>query len=243
VVGVEQVVLASYLMAAPDNAVVSGMSPPQVAPFGLMDGLPGEALAEARGWQRHVVEVETGLPSGAEPGTAVRAQYDPAARTLVQRTEAKAEELGVGYRTVERMRARYAQRGLWGFVDQRLVRRVPLGPGKVSVRPLSKTVRLPDGSETTVSYRLGRLKVDTEMSVWMMSQVPAEFGVTFLPAVLLIDHTCAAAARTCAPTPAWPSRASTGCSGSTRGSRPSEPPCRSCATAPRSCTRLSATRR
>ncbi|MEN3308987.1 MAG: hypothetical protein V7603_5189 [Micromonosporaceae bacterium] len=63
---------------------------------------------------------------------------------------------------------------------------------------MSKTVRLPDGRETTVSYRPGRLKVDTEKSVWMMSQVPAEFGVTFLPAVLLIDHLRGRNANVCA---------------------------------------------
>ncbi|MDW5324463.1 Mu transposase C-terminal domain-containing protein [Plantactinospora sp. KLBMP9567] len=120
--GTEQVVLASFLMAAPDFAVVDGTTLPGVEPFGLLDGLPEEVLVEARDWERHVVEVESGLPLGAEPGAAARPEYDPVARTVVQRTEAKAAELGVGYRTVERMRARYAQQGLWGLVDRRAVR-------------------------------------------------------------------------------------------------------------------------
>jgi hypothetical protein len=47
-------------------------------------------LAGARDWERHVVEVETGLPPDADPGTAPRPEYDPAARTVAQRTQAKA---------------------------------------------------------------------------------------------------------------------------------------------------------
>lgn len=63
---------------------------------------------------------------------------------------------------------------------------------------MSKTVLLPDGRETTVAYRPGRLKVDTERALWMLTQVPAEFGVTFLPAVLLIDHFRGRTANVCA---------------------------------------------
>ena len=120
--GAEQVVLASYLMAAPDFAVTGGDPVPAVESSGLLDSLPGEVLAAARAWERHVVEVETGLAPDAEPGTEPRPGYDPQARTLAQRTEAKAAELGVGVRTVNRMRARYAHQGLWGLVDRRAVR-------------------------------------------------------------------------------------------------------------------------
>jgi putative transposase len=120
--GSEQVVLASYLMAAPDFAVAGGIPVPGVEPFGLLDGLPEDVLAAARDWERHVVEVETGLAPDAEPGAEPRPGYDPQARTLAQRTQAKAAELGMTSRTVERMRARYARQGLWGLVDQRAVR-------------------------------------------------------------------------------------------------------------------------
>ena len=51
--------------------------------------------------------METGLPSGAEPGTAPRPEYDPVATSLSQREKAKAAELGAGLRTVQRMRRRY----------------------------------------------------------------------------------------------------------------------------------------
>jgi hypothetical protein len=120
--GSEQVVLASYLMAASDFAVAGGIPVPGVEPFGLLDGLPEEVLAAAQDWERHVVEVETGLAPDAEPGAEPRPGYDPQARTLAQRTQAKAAELGMTSRTVERMRARYARQGLWGLVDQRAVR-------------------------------------------------------------------------------------------------------------------------
>ncbi|MFE6662874.1 hypothetical protein ACFVFH_04815 [Streptomyces sp. NPDC057697] len=121
-VGADSVVLASYLMAAPDFAV-AGVEPlPETEPFGLLETLPEPARAAAVKWQRHVVEVETGLPPGAEPGTPARPGYDPVSRTVVERAQAKADELGVSLRTVMAKRSRYARQGLWGLVDQRLVR-------------------------------------------------------------------------------------------------------------------------
>jgi len=116
--GAETVVLASYLMASSEFEVIGGTPALVVEPFGLLDGLPADVLAAARDWQRHVVEVETGLPPDAAPGTPLNPAYDPAARTLRQREQAKASELEVGLRTVQRMRARYASQGLWGLVDQ-----------------------------------------------------------------------------------------------------------------------------
>jgi hypothetical protein len=113
--GVEQVVLAGHLMAASDFAVVDGEPLPRVEPFGLLDSLPEEALAEARDWERHVVEVDAGLPPGAAPGTSPRPEYDPATRSLSQRKQAKAAELGVSLRTVQYRRVRYAEQGLWGW--------------------------------------------------------------------------------------------------------------------------------
>jgi putative transposase len=121
-VGTESVVLASYLMASPGFMVVGGAPMPRVEPFGLLDGLPEEVLAEAREWERHLVEVEAGLPPDAGPGVAPRPEYDPAVCSLLQRERAKAAELGVSLRTVEYRRARYVAQGLWGLVDQRATR-------------------------------------------------------------------------------------------------------------------------
>ncbi|MGW6571135.1 integrase catalytic domain-containing protein [Streptomyces sp. NPDC054945] len=120
--GAESVVLASYLMATPDFAVTGTEPLPTLEPFGLLATLPEAARAAAQEWESHIVEVETGLPPSVEPGTPVRPEYDPACRSLVERAQAKADELGVSLRTVQGKRSRYAQQGLWGLVDQRLVR-------------------------------------------------------------------------------------------------------------------------
>ncbi len=50
-----------------------------------------------------------------------------------QREAAKAAELGVGARTVARMRARYAGQGLWGLVNQRDVAALA-GVGRADAR-------------------------------------------------------------------------------------------------------------
>jgi len=89
-------------------------------------GLPGEAVAQAREWERHLVEVVTGLPPGAPQDAKPRPQYDVAV-PLNERDRAKAEELTaagqpVSERTVRRLRARYAEQGLVGLVDQRVMR-------------------------------------------------------------------------------------------------------------------------
>jgi hypothetical protein len=120
--GVEQVVLAGYLMAAPDFQVLGAQPLPSVDPVGLLDTLPEDALAEAKRWEQHIVEVETGLPPDAPPGTTPRTGYDPATCTLTERQQAKATELGVTARTIEMRRARYTAQGLWGLVDQRATR-------------------------------------------------------------------------------------------------------------------------
>ena len=109
--GAEQAVLAAHLLASPGFEVTGREPLPEVEPFGLLDSLPAEVVAAARDWERHVVEVETGLPPGAEPGAAQREGYDPTVTTLLARDQAKANELGVSVRTVQARRARFAQQG------------------------------------------------------------------------------------------------------------------------------------
>ena len=84
----EQAVLAGHLLASPGFEVTSCEPLPEVEPFGLLDSLPAEAVAAAREWERHVVEVETGLPSGAKPRAAPREGYDPSVTTLATRSGA-----------------------------------------------------------------------------------------------------------------------------------------------------------
>ncbi|MFD8964437.1 Mu transposase C-terminal domain-containing protein [Streptomyces sp. NPDC059568] len=116
------VVLASYLMASPGFAVTGTDPLPALDPVGLLSTVPAPALSSAREWERHVVEVETGLPPDAAPGTTPRPEYDLATRSLAEREAAKAVELKVGIRTVQGRRYAYARQGLWGLVDQRTAR-------------------------------------------------------------------------------------------------------------------------
>jgi transposase InsO family protein len=91
-------------------------------PFGLLEALPAEVVAEAERWGDHLVEMTTGLSPGAAPGTAARPGFDPSTTTAADRLQAKAAELGISARTIERKRARFEAQGLWGLVDQRAAR-------------------------------------------------------------------------------------------------------------------------
>ncbi|MFE7184270.1 Mu transposase C-terminal domain-containing protein [Streptomyces erythrochromogenes] len=94
---------------------------------GLLDGLPGKAREEVEFWLDHVLEVHTGLPGFAAPGTTPRACYDPQHTTLRDRYEVKAAELRAAHHpvsaaTVERKRLAWLEQGVWGLVDKRRVR-------------------------------------------------------------------------------------------------------------------------
>ncbi|MDT3728245.1 Mu transposase C-terminal domain-containing protein [Streptomyces sp. DSM 41972] len=117
--GAESVVLASHLMAAPDFTVTGTEPLPVLEPSGLLATLPEPVREAAHEWERHMVEIETGLPPGAAPGTPPRPGYDPAVFSLMERMAAKARELGVTVRTVQSRRSRYVRQGVWGLVDQR----------------------------------------------------------------------------------------------------------------------------
>ncbi|MGQ4427799.1 transposase, partial [Streptomyces violaceoruber] len=70
-----EVVLAGYLFADPGFSVV-GADAPQAAPqWGLFETAPAAAREKALAWQRHVREVECGLPGGPGSEGAVREQY------------------------------------------------------------------------------------------------------------------------------------------------------------------------
>ncbi|MEU9324075.1 AAA family ATPase [Streptomyces canus] len=88
----------------------------------------GEVLERARWWERHIVEVITGLPPGADDRATPRAEFDPAVRSLGEREAAKAAELaaegvsGASARTVRRRRQRYQAQGVEGLIDGRTVK-------------------------------------------------------------------------------------------------------------------------
>jgi len=154
--GEEQVVLGAYLMASAGFSVDSSAPAPQIEPFGLLDGLPEPVLAAARQWERHVVEVQTGLLPDAPPGAVPRPGFDPAATTVAQRDQAKAVELGVGVRTVQQRRARYARQGLWGLVDQRATR-IWEATGRVDARLVAAVRELVEAETATSTGTRSRL--------------------------------------------------------------------------------------
>lgn len=87
-----------------------------------------EVLERARWWERHIVEVITGLPPGTADQATPRPEFDPAVRSLREREAAKASELaaqgmsGASARTVRRRRQHYQTQGIEGLIDGRAVR-------------------------------------------------------------------------------------------------------------------------
>jgi transposase InsO family protein len=154
--GDESVVLVGYLMACPEFAVLDGEPLPAMESFGLLDGLPLKVLEDAREWERHLVEVETGLPPHPLPGVTPRPGFDPAITTVADRDRAKALELGVSLRTMQVRRARYARQGLWGLVDQRTVR-LNEATGRVDARLVTVIQELVDAETDTSTGTRSRL--------------------------------------------------------------------------------------
>lgn len=179
--GADSVVLVAYLMASPEFAVIDGAPGPWVEPFGLLEGLPVKVLEEAREWERHIVEVETGLPPNPLPGATPRAGFDPASTTIAERDRAKAAELGVSLRTIKTRRARYTQQGLWGLVDQRGVR-LSAATGRADAR-LVAAIREVVDAETDASTgprsRLIRRVVKAVEATYGPGVVPLPGKTTF----------------------------------------------------------------
>ncbi|GGM24066.1 transposase [Streptomyces fumigatiscleroticus] len=121
-------VLASFLFADP-AFTVTGFPAAGVPPWGLLEAVPAQQRERALAWQRHIRELETGLPGGPGSGGTPRPEYDPQHRSMAEREQAKAEELArlgwprVSRATVRRMRARYHVNGLCGLVPRRPPRR------------------------------------------------------------------------------------------------------------------------
>lgn len=99
---------------------MSGASPASVPPLGLLQEAPKAAVERARWWERHLVEVELGLPADADPGATPRPGYDTDLTTLPKREQTKAAELTafgqqVSVRTIRRRRGPTRRQGCGGW--------------------------------------------------------------------------------------------------------------------------------
>jgi putative transposase len=166
VVGAVSSVPAAELLASPGFALASPAgAPAPLPPSGLLDGIPEAEAERARWWERHIVEILTGLPPGHDPGTAPKAEYDPGRVSLRQRELAKVAELEAAGRktsltTVRRQRLAYQEKGLWGLVDQRSARQ-PRLTGRADERVVA-AIRKAIGGETSRSTgTVARLRRET----------------------------------------------------------------------------------
>ncbi|MFI5591114.1 hypothetical protein ACIA5G_39105 [Amycolatopsis sp. NPDC051758] len=89
--GTPSVVLLGHLLAPPGFAILGAAARRRWAGTCSTTCPPRSARGPER--EHHVVEVKSGLPPGAAPGTAPRSEFDPALRTVRQREAAKAVEL------------------------------------------------------------------------------------------------------------------------------------------------------
>ncbi|TCR15949.1 DDE-type integrase/transposase/recombinase [Streptomyces sp. BK205] len=125
-----------FLAVAEDFAVLDERGLALAAgPFpnwSMLEGVSAACARDARIWERHVIEVETGLLPGAPEGSRPREGYDPDRFTLVERYQRKAAELSavldwtVSWQTVQRKRLAFKRDGIWGLVDKRCTRKSTL---------------------------------------------------------------------------------------------------------------------
>jgi hypothetical protein len=128
------------LFADPTFTLGTGGAPHHQSPAAsaIFEALPTDVRERARRLEEHLTEVINGVPLSAEPGTRPRPAFDPLQRTLRQRELAKHGELtttgeNLPFRSFQRLRAGYQQRGITALVDQRLIRRTPV-TGRVDPR-------------------------------------------------------------------------------------------------------------
>jgi transposase InsO family protein len=184
--GQPSTVLASYLFAAPDFQVIGAGPVQPMASQGLLEGLPEPVVAAAHLWERHLIEVETGLPPDAVAGSLPRPQYDPATCSLLERERAKAAELtaiGVraGLRTVQRNRRRYRDQGLLGLIDNRHAPRTS-PTGTVDSRVVAAVVAAIEAQTSTSSGTRSRMLAQVKRAVveeFGPDQVPFPSPATF----------------------------------------------------------------
>lgn len=160
VTGTESSIALAELLSTPGFRLVA-RAPAALPPQGLLDALPDTAAEQARWWERHILEVVTGVPPEAAAGIRPRPEYDPQSRTLRQREMAKAAELAAaGYQvplsTLQRLRLSYEKRGLWGLVDHRAAPRRGTRTDERVLDAIAQAVHGETGQSTGTVDRLRR---------------------------------------------------------------------------------------
>jgi transposase InsO family protein len=126
--GLPWLAAAGHLMASADFEIMGREdSGPVIPPVALLEAFPEPVAERARFWERHILEVLTGLPGDAAEGTVPRPDFDPRLHGLAEREAAKAAELAAAgepgsVRTLRRLRQQYERHGLWGLADHRATR-------------------------------------------------------------------------------------------------------------------------
>src|SRR5260370_35232977 len=84
--GAAALVLFSHLLSAEGFELLDSQpGGAGMPPFGLLDTVPEPALRKAQWWERHLIQVETGLLPDAPGGTVPRPEYARKCRTLSER--------------------------------------------------------------------------------------------------------------------------------------------------------------
>ncbi|MFD7957241.1 transposase [Streptomyces ardesiacus] len=164
-------VLATALVSAAGFRVV-GQADPEIPAAEEWAALPVAARERALAWQRHIREIETGLPGGPGSGGKVREAYDPQRFTLAEREHAKAAELTalgwtkVSRATVQRRRIAYRKQGLVALVDQRSLRRRS-GTGRADERVVAAVLE-------ALRLRRGRKATTVKQIIELAEQIVAD---------------------------------------------------------------------
>ncbi|MFE0824248.1 hypothetical protein [Streptomyces sp. NPDC058847] len=173
--GLPLVALAVGVLAAADDfAVLDAEGRPvtyAVLPdWSRLEGISTEAAREAYLWERHIIEVDTGLLPGVPEDAAPRPGYAPDEFTLIDRYKTKAAELNavldwdVSWHTVQRKRLKYVEKGIWGLVDKRRTR-MPSLYGRTDPRVVDALLALADARRGKTAITASALFVLLRRSV------------------------------------------------------------------------------
>ncbi|MEU6182958.1 hypothetical protein [Streptomyces coeruleorubidus] len=176
------------LAAANDFAVLDADGLPVTSKalpdWSRLEGISTEAAREAYLWERHVIEVDTGLLPNQPDDATPRPGYAPDEFTLIERYKTKAAELNavleweVSWHTVQRKRLKYVEKGIWGLVDKRRTR-MPSLYGRTDPRVVDALLALADA-------RRGRTAITASaLFVLLRRSVRSSYG----PAVVVPPNT------------------------------------------------------